>query len=426
MKVDRDGTLTKVSGSPFDTRQGFAVVVTPDARNAYVSSLSGVITGYRIGDSGALTPIPGSEIDFGQPVLGLAVTPDGSRIFATTGRLRNRAGEVRSFSITASGALAPTGRPPTPLGTNSFMSLPALTPDGRHLIVSSFGGSKLYSFRIAPDAGLTPVGEPIDSGTGPVLPGITPDGRFLYTTNELGGNISGYRIHPDGRLTETPGSPYETGALPHGVAVTPDSRRLYLPEAGGRKLLGFEIGDDGALTHLPGSPYAGPPVGMPGLVVLSPDSSKMFVIDVLTRSITAKVNTFTVAANGGLASTGQPEADSGVLFSDGPASVITPNQGPVAALRAVNSSGSTRTFSAAASTDADGRVVKYHWDFGGGETVTTTRPEVTHTFTGTGAHTVTVTVTDDEGCSTKLHYTGQTVVCNGGPRARASLDISVS
>ncbi|HEX2316649.1 MAG TPA: PKD domain-containing protein [Thermomonospora sp.] len=424
-RADRDGTLTKVPGSPFKTRTGFAVVVTPDARKVYVAGLGGVITGHRIGDDGALTPIPGSEIDFGMPVVGLAVTPDGSRLFATMGRARTRAGEVRSFAIASSGALTPTGRPATPLGENTFLSQPALTPDGRTLIVTHFGGGKASSFRVAPDAGLTRVGEPIAVGDGPALPSITPDGRFLYVTNEQGGDIAGFAIGSGGALTPTPGSPYPAGSLPHGVAITPDSRHLYLPEAGGKKLDGFRIGDDGALTALPGSPYAAPQYGMPGRVVLTPDSSRMYVIDVLTRSLTSKVHTYTVGADGGLAPSGQPAADSGVLFSDGPAAVMTPNQAPVAALRTVRSSGSTRTFSAADSTDADGRVVKYHWDFGGGETVTTTGPEVTRAFTGTGTHTVTVTVTDDEGCSTELNYTGQTTVCGGGPQARASLTINL-
>jgi PKD repeat protein len=50
---------------------------------------------------------------------------------------------------------------------------------------------------------------------------------------------------------------------------------------------------------------------------------------------------------------------------------------------------------AKSSTDSDGTVKKYLWDFGDG--TTSTKKKVSHSYVGTGSYGVTLTVTDDEG-----------------------------
>ena len=55
------------------------------------------------------------------------------------------------------------------------------------------------------------------------------------------------------------------------------------------------------------------------------------------------------------------------------------------------------TFNASNSTDPDGTIVKYEWDFGDGSTAT--GKIVTHSYPSLGAYTVTLTVTDDDGAT---------------------------
>ena len=57
------------------------------------------------------------------------------------------------------------------------------------------------------------------------------------------------------------------------------------------------------------------------------------------------------------------------------------------------------SFDGSASSDLDGNVVSYHWDFGDGKSATTTTPTATHSYTSVGTYTVTLTVTDDGGAS---------------------------
>ncbi len=323
LRVDDNGALTRVPGAPFASDTGsLTLEITPDGHRAYAGHVvSGSIIGYDLGADGSLHEIAGSRLDFGAPVIGVTITPDGSRLFATVGSVTT---EVRSFDITASGVLVPTGAPAVPVPGMSGLSLPQVTPDGRNLIVSTFIGASVTSYAIGADATLTQVGATMATGERPALPAITPNGRYLYISNEGSGTLSGYVIAPDGSLSNAPGSPYPTGATPHGSAITADGTRMYVPASTGGEVDGFRIGADGALTPLPGSPYQTPDGTLPGRLVLSPDEDELFVIDTLTVHGSARVHTYTVAPDGSVAPSGLPAADTGVVFHDGPSAHLTP------------------------------------------------------------------------------------------------------
>jgi PKD repeat protein len=55
------------------------------------------------------------------------------------------------------------------------------------------------------------------------------------------------------------------------------------------------------------------------------------------------------------------------------------------------------TFDATASSDQDGTIVRYDWDFGDGETADDAGPTLTHAYTSSGYNVVWVLVTDDSG-----------------------------
>ena len=81
--------------------------------------------------------------------------------------------------------------------------------------------------------------------------------------------------------------------------------------------------------------------------------------------------------------------------------VITPtpaNLPPTAAFTA-SCSGNTCTFDATGSTDPDGTIVGWSWDFGGGDPVAATEASIGYTFPAGDLHAVTLTVTDDGGAT---------------------------
>ncbi|MEA2264779.1 MAG: hypothetical protein QOE27_362 [Solirubrobacteraceae bacterium] len=71
------------------------------------------------------------------------------------------------------------------------------------------------------------------------------------------------------------------------------------------------------------------------------------------------------------------------------------DQAPVAAFAGASADGLSFSFDASGSTDPDGRVIAYRWDFGDGQSGT--GAQVTHAYTGTGDRTVTLSVADNAG-----------------------------
>jgi PKD repeat protein len=85
---------------------------------------------------------------------------------------------------------------------------------------------------------------------------------------------------------------------------------------------------------------------------------------------------------------------------------------PVAAF-SVASTGLIASFDASASTDADGTVEEYLWDFGDGSSaVSTTSPTIEHRYDAFGSYTVNLTAIDDEA---KTGAASQSVTLDLGP-----------
>jgi len=93
---------------------------------------------------------------------------------------------------------------------------------------------------------------------------------------------------------------------------------------------------------------------------------------------------------------------------------VTPNLPPTAVISVIPMNGTLATafaFDGTASTDPDGVIASYDWDFGDGSTAPTAAP--THTFTARGAFVVTLTVTDDDGATGQA--TLSVAIGNRGP-----------
>jgi DNA-binding beta-propeller fold protein YncE len=424
--VTQDGAIKLVPGSPFASGEfSLGMAITPDGKNLYsvsagvtLSSLQvipGSITGYHILPKGGLSQF--TSVTVGPAVIGAAITPDGSRLFVTTAATQGTGGEVLSYAISSSGALTPTGA--APVSVPSSISQVVISPNGHYLFVSNYLTNSMASFAIGANDNLTAIGPPVPAGTLPAIPGVSPDGRYLYVGNEGSGDISGYAIAADGRLNPVPGSPFASGSTPHGAMITPDSRRLYIANASGNTTTGWRIGAGGRLTPLSGSPYKTPGVAR---VVISPDARIIYAMTGAPEKPTI-LSSYRVNVNGSLSPTGLPTVATGLFWHDGSNAFLTPDQGPVGAVRVVGGNGLTRTFSAARSYAPDGYVASYRWNFGDGRSQTTTTPYVTHHYATAGQWTVTVTVTDNENCSAQLIYNGTTVECRGGPQATAKVQV---
>ena len=82
--------------------------------------------------------------------------------------------------------------------------------------------------------------------------------------------------------------------------------------------------------------------------------------------------------------------------------------------------GEVTAFDAVATTDADGAIVDYRWEFGDG--ARGTGPRVDYAYPRSGTYRVTLTVRDDSATATNLDTDGLTVVVNEPPVAEAGPD----
>ncbi|RMI28780.1 lactonase family protein [Nocardia stercoris] len=320
LRVGSDGSLSKVSGSPFASGTGvLSLAMAPDGRTVYATqALGSAADGYKIDDNGLLHEIPGAKASLDGPPITGALSPDGTQYYVAVGGFP---GHISSFAVSATGTLSPEGQTQVP--GMSALTMVTVDPSNHFVRVTDYLDGNLQSFAVGTGGKLTPIGS-VPTGGGPNNPGYTPDGKFVYVSHELASEIRGYAIGPDGKLTPTPGSPYPAGQMTHGAQITSDGHRLYVPEAASGDVRGYSIATDGSLTPLAGSPYHVPgALAMPGQVLLSSDERHLYVADVLTTHITTIVHTFDVSADGSLRPSALPDIDAGVVMSDGPVLVKT-------------------------------------------------------------------------------------------------------
>ena len=161
MIVARDGAVTRV---PTGQKGSHMVVVTPDARRAYVANMkSASVTEIDLPGARKLRDIPvGSEPE------GIAVTPDGRTLWVA-----DRGGNaVHILAL-------PSGRETAKLPTGTTPIRVAMTPDGRQAVVSNFGDGSLSVFDVATRKLLRTI--PVGGATAAQVTILfSRDGRRLY------------------------------------------------------------------------------------------------------------------------------------------------------------------------------------------------------------------------------------------------------
>jgi len=420
--VAPDGSLAPVAGSPFATGIApYLMAMTPDRRYLYVGNFeSADVSAYSVAPDGSLAPVAGSPFHTGTWPWGVAVSPDGAHLFV----VNNGSDSISSFSIAPDGSLAPVAGSPFATASGARSNGVAVTPDGKYLYVPSGDKHSIVALSIASDGSLSPVvGSPFEAGLTPREVSVTPDGKYLYVSNVSSGTISAFSIAADGSLSQVPGGPFDTEGAPESLAVTPDGKHLYVTHIGADEgvVWGYSIAPDGGLSPILGAPFA---TGgfRSGAMTASPDGKHLYVTSKHAGGPEI-VSGYSIAPNGSLSMlAGFPQPT-----EEGDSISITPDQGPTAAFSSMSTPAEDPSvFDASGSSDPDGSVVTYEWDFGDGQELITPTATAAHTYAAPGEYTVTLTVSDNESCSTVQIFTGQTVSCNGSSLAEASHQVTVA
>jgi DNA-binding beta-propeller fold protein YncE len=421
-----DGNLTSlgtISTGVGTTTPGGAAM-TPDGRFLFVPNFgSNNVSGFAVQPDGTLDPLAGSPFPTtGEALLGIAVAPAGDRLYVADRGTSLTGGRIFGFEIGSDGAL--TALPGSPYPAPFTTQMPGIAPDGKHLYTAHNGAGKIDIYTINADGSLTPAG-PTPAGSVGRSISFTPDGRLLYAPELTDDTIHGYAVAGDGSISAAPGP----GTLADGPLVTqvsPDGKRVYATTiiTGGAitsaRVGGFNIAGDGSLSPAPGSPLDTKVGGDNRALAFTPDGGTLYLGD--ASAAATSLTEFDVAANGSLSALAGSPFNAGVGGASTTALVVTPDQGPSANATLAHSPGTRRfAFDGAGSSDPDGSVTSFLWDFGDGTTATGATAE--HTYAKAGVFKASLTVTDNEGCADKTVYTGQTAACNGRGKAELTVDL---
>lgn len=185
-------------------------ISTNDSRFVYCAgsiSPDDLVT-FSMSPSGDLSRLSALDIP-GGAAFGIAIHPDGSKIYVSTGQSNT----IRWYNVNQStGALA-FGGSINP-GGNSVTEL-AITPDGKWLFSVQVLSDTIHTIRVNADGSLSPTifSQFVTSDARDV----STDGRFVYATDEtlLGGSVGvySYRIEQNTGLLIPLGLPTSTGGF---------------------------------------------------------------------------------------------------------------------------------------------------------------------------------------------------------------------
>lgn len=378
------GSVIATNANPRD------VAITPNGATAYVTSIGDnnvVPVNTATNAAGAAIPVTNATE--------AAVSPDGTELYVT-----NSAQNGLVVINTTSNTVATT----IPLGVAATSV--AVTPDGTKAYVSIPSTDSVKPVNLVADT----AGTAITVGDNPLGMAITPDGSKLYVVNKgTPDSVSVIDV-----ATDTAGTPITTGLVadPVSIAITPDGSRAYVNNDIGAGNGGVSVINT-TTNAVIGSAI---PINNFGKeIAITPDGTQAFVTNSGTPNGVTKINTLTNAVVGSPLATGVP---TGIA--------IVPNQSPTAALSAgPQPAGSATTFNGSASSDPEGTVARFDWNFGDGDTLPNGGATPSHTYDEAGTYNVTLTVTDNEGCSMNRIYTGTATLCNGKPAAEITQQVVV-
>ena len=87
--------------------------------------------------------------------------------------------------------------------------------------------------------------------------------------------------------------------------------------------------------------------------------------------------------------------------------------------------GQASRFDGSGSSSPVGTIASYKWDFGDGQSATTSTPLAQHVYAHAGSFTARLTVTNSAGTSLTQVFTGQTVSNQGGPQAATTRPVTI-
>jgi len=229
LAVDSTGSLSQVPGAPFPADQTpFLLAVHPAGKFVLTENMNGPGAGgfpltsisVFVADpnTGALTKAAGSP--FSAPanadVVGLAMHPSGSFVYASTGLAAN--GVLGWALDQTTGALQSLNSSPFLPGAATFGG--TFDPTGKFFYASAGAVGGLYGLSVDPNTGaLTQMANsPFAQGTVLIGPVVDHSGKYLFAVDTMNKALVSFSIDNTGNLTAV-GSPAAMSGIPVALTV---------------------------------------------------------------------------------------------------------------------------------------------------------------------------------------------------------------
>lgn len=241
-RIESDGSLTAVDGSPFPTDAEPAFVAVQPGGNRLFVSHRGSIQTFEIGRGGRL--VPATSID-GIAPRELKVDGRGRFLFVA-----DMADGMRAYRITDTGDLMEFAGSPFRVSGDPSAGRPFYLDlaQGRRVLVldidegvSVWNVNKLGSVNGVADSPFA-----IGEFAGPLT--VTPNGTFAYVSVPFGTETYGFRISFDGSLIPLPGSPYDGDYGTVALIAPTRTGRLYEVAQEGPGINLFTMEPDGDIV----------------------------------------------------------------------------------------------------------------------------------------------------------------------------------
>jgi len=375
------GTVT-VGSEPVD------VAVVPDGTRAYVVNMGDGSVSVIDTATNAVT----GSVTVGPKPRGIAISPGGTRAYVSN----SGDGTVSVIDLATNAVVG------GPIEVGEEPDGVAVSPDGSRAFVAQ----RAENIAMIDTATNSVIGSVPDT-LAPSRIAIGPRGGRGFVTNSGSNSVTAFNPVNGGVV----GAPITVGSGPAGIAIEQSGAIAYVASP----VDGTVAPVDTSLS----TPLSTPLGGFPGAtgVAIAPGGVRGFVTDATGASVTV-LDTARNVADG---TVGAGTTPTGVA--------VVPNQGPRASFFVSPTRKRAKkklTFHGSGSTDADGQIANYAWDFGDGRYVQGTAATRVHRYKKPGTYTVTLAVTDDQGCSTELIFTGQTASCNGSTAATTTGQITVA
>jgi len=206
--------------------------------------------------------VVGTPITVGISPTGVAITPDGKRVYVTNDGFPGTVSVIDTASNTVVG---------TPIAVGNGPAGIAIIPDGKFAYVANFFDAIPPDFSSTVsviDTTTNTVVDTIDVGFEPTQVAISPDGKHAYVANGGDGTVSMIET----ATNTVVGNAIIVGGLPEGITITPDGKKVYVTNFNSHDVSVIDTTSNFVQTTIPVGFF---PLG----IAITPDGQRVYVAD---------------------------------------------------------------------------------------------------------------------------------------------------